>query len=157
MFLLPFPNAHLCQRYPSQRNLSIFVFLTGFINRRTYRELSLEERSHVFRERFLLKRKKNEMFSLWCDALYKLSIANHVSRSTTYIVFFYTFFGLVSRLCFLVSAQHRFSWTRLPYPTAFSPFGRRHGQKFATLRPRNAIGRNRPGLAQNPSYQFNRN
>ena len=26
-----------------------------------------------------LKRKKNEMYSLWSDALYRLSLANHVS------------------------------------------------------------------------------
>ncbi|XP_055345641.1 DNA-directed RNA polymerase, mitochondrial-like [Paramacrobiotus metropolitanus] len=42
------------------------------------------EKMEVFRERFRLKRRKNEMFSLWCDALYKLSIANHFRDSVFY-------------------------------------------------------------------------
>ncbi|GAV03671.1 hypothetical protein RvY_14063-3 [Ramazzottius varieornatus] len=41
------------------------------------RDMTAEERSEAYRQRFLLKKKRNEMFSLWCDALYKLSIANH--------------------------------------------------------------------------------
>lgn len=40
--------------------------------------MSKEERSKLFKERALLKREKAEMFSLWCDALYRLSLANHV-------------------------------------------------------------------------------
>ncbi|XP_029850897.2 DNA-directed RNA polymerase, mitochondrial isoform X2 [Ixodes scapularis] len=35
------------------------------------------EKAKVSRERMVLKRKRAEMYSLWCDALYKLSIANH--------------------------------------------------------------------------------
>lgn len=40
--------------------------------------MSKEERSKLFKERVILKREKAEMFSLWCDALYRLSLANHV-------------------------------------------------------------------------------
>lgn len=40
--------------------------------------MSKEERSKLFKERLILKREKAEMFSLWCDALYRLSLANHV-------------------------------------------------------------------------------
>ncbi|CAG0894441.1 unnamed protein product [Darwinula stevensoni] len=36
-----------------------------------------QERHHIHRQRLALQRKKAEMFSLWCDALYKLSIAHH--------------------------------------------------------------------------------
>ncbi|XP_050428199.1 DNA-directed RNA polymerase, mitochondrial [Adelges cooleyi] len=39
--------------------------------------MSKEERSIIHRERNLLKRQKAEMYSLWCDALYRLSLANH--------------------------------------------------------------------------------
>ena len=38
-----------------------------------------EEKRKIDRARMELKRKKNEMYSLWCDALYRLSLANHVS------------------------------------------------------------------------------
>lgn len=40
--------------------------------------MSKEERSKLYKERAMLKREKAEMFSLWCDALYRLSLANHV-------------------------------------------------------------------------------
>lgn len=40
--------------------------------------MSKDERSKLYKERALLKRQKAEMFSLWCDALYRLSLANHV-------------------------------------------------------------------------------
>lgn len=40
--------------------------------------MSTEERSKLYKERVMLKRQKAEMFSLWCDALYRLSLANHV-------------------------------------------------------------------------------
>ncbi|XP_033208635.1 DNA-directed RNA polymerase, mitochondrial isoform X2 [Belonocnema kinseyi] len=36
-----------------------------------------EERISISQTRMALKRRKNEMYSLWCDALYKLSLANH--------------------------------------------------------------------------------
>uniref|UniRef100_A0A2S2PVK5 DNA-directed RNA polymerase n=2 Tax=Sipha flava TaxID=143950 RepID=A0A2S2PVK5_9HEMI len=39
--------------------------------------MSKDERSKLFKERAILKRQKSEMFSLWCDALYRLSLANH--------------------------------------------------------------------------------
>lgn len=32
-----------------------------------------------FRLKLLHRRKQSEMYSLWCDALYRLSLANHVS------------------------------------------------------------------------------
>lgn len=37
-----------------------------------------DERSKLYKERVMLKRQKAEMYSLWCDALYRLSLANHV-------------------------------------------------------------------------------
>lgn len=40
--------------------------------------MSKDERTRLFKERAILKRQKAEMFSLWCDALYRLSLANHV-------------------------------------------------------------------------------
>ncbi|XP_073977527.1 mitochondrial RNA polymerase isoform X2 [Rhodnius prolixus] len=36
-----------------------------------------EEKYQAYKRRMLIRRKKAEMFSLWCDALYKLSLANH--------------------------------------------------------------------------------
>ncbi|CAN7938572.1 unnamed protein product [Ixodes hexagonus] len=39
--------------------------------------MSKLEKAKVSRERMMLKRRRAEMYSLWCDALYKLSIANH--------------------------------------------------------------------------------
>lgn len=39
--------------------------------------MSKSEKSKVTRERMLNRRRRAEMYSLWCDALYKLSIANH--------------------------------------------------------------------------------
>lgn len=36
------------------------------------------EKYQNFRNRMIQRRKKSEMYSLWCDALYKLSLANHV-------------------------------------------------------------------------------
>jgi len=41
--------------------------------------MSKDERSRLYKERAILKRQKAEMFSLWCDALYRLSLANHVN------------------------------------------------------------------------------
>ncbi|XP_014259402.1 DNA-directed RNA polymerase, mitochondrial [Cimex lectularius] len=35
------------------------------------------ERFHAFRKRMVVRRKRAEMYSLWCDALYRLSLANH--------------------------------------------------------------------------------
>lgn len=40
-----------------------------------------EEKRFINKARMELKRKKGEMYSLWCDALYRLSLANHVSYS----------------------------------------------------------------------------
>ncbi|KAF6211097.1 hypothetical protein GE061_014211 [Apolygus lucorum] len=40
-------------------------------------DMSATERSKLFKKRLLMRRKKAEMYSLWCDALYRLSLANH--------------------------------------------------------------------------------
>ncbi|KAK9496675.1 hypothetical protein O3M35_013072 [Rhynocoris fuscipes] len=39
--------------------------------------MTKEEKYQAYRKRMIAKRKKAEMYSLWCDALYKLSLANH--------------------------------------------------------------------------------
>lgn len=39
-----------------------------------------QEKFQIHKQRLALKRKKAEMYSLWCDALYRLSLANHVSQ-----------------------------------------------------------------------------
>ena len=38
-----------------------------------------EDKRKTDRLRMELKRRKNEMYSLWCDALYRISLANHVN------------------------------------------------------------------------------
>lgn len=43
-------------------------------------EMSKAERYRVYRERMSLRRRKAEMYSLWCDALYRLSLANHFRK-----------------------------------------------------------------------------
>lgn len=42
-------------------------------------EMTKAERFQAFRQRMALRRRKAEMYSLWCDTLYRLSLANHVS------------------------------------------------------------------------------
>jgi DNA-directed RNA polymerase len=42
-------------------------------------EMTKAERFRAFRQRLALRRRKAEMYSLWCDTLYRLSLANHVS------------------------------------------------------------------------------
>lgn len=39
--------------------------------------LSNAERAKLFKEKMLHRRKQSEMYSLWCDTLYRLSLANH--------------------------------------------------------------------------------
>ncbi|XP_014294604.1 DNA-directed RNA polymerase, mitochondrial [Halyomorpha halys] len=41
------------------------------------RATTKEEKYEAFRARMLAKRRRAEMYSLWCDALYRLSLANH--------------------------------------------------------------------------------
>lgn len=36
------------------------------------------EKFQAFRQRMVVRRRRAEMYSLWCDALYRLSLANHV-------------------------------------------------------------------------------
>lgn len=33
-----------------------------------------------FRQKLMFRRKQSEMYSMWCDTLYRLSLANHVRR-----------------------------------------------------------------------------
>ncbi|CAG9817637.1 unnamed protein product [Phaedon cochleariae] len=40
-------------------------------------EMDKAERYQLFRQRMQYRRKKAEMYSLWCDCLYRLSLANH--------------------------------------------------------------------------------
>ncbi|XP_072382845.1 DNA-directed RNA polymerase, mitochondrial [Diabrotica undecimpunctata] len=40
-------------------------------------EMDKTERYHLFKQRMQYRRKKAEMYSLWCDCLYRLSLANH--------------------------------------------------------------------------------
>ncbi|CAB0014874.1 unnamed protein product [Nesidiocoris tenuis] len=44
-------------------------------------DMSTEEKAELFKKRLIVKRKKAEMYSLWCDALYRLSLANHFKDS----------------------------------------------------------------------------
>lgn len=38
------------------------------------------EKFQIFRQKMQVRRRRAEMYSLWCDALYRLSLANHVSK-----------------------------------------------------------------------------
>ncbi|XP_054268813.1 DNA-directed RNA polymerase, mitochondrial-like isoform X1 [Macrosteles quadrilineatus] len=40
-------------------------------------DMNKQERYEAYRHRITLRRQRSEMYSLWCDALYKLSLANH--------------------------------------------------------------------------------
>ncbi|KAL1122334.1 hypothetical protein AAG570_003739 [Ranatra chinensis] len=40
-------------------------------------DMTKVERFQAYRQRMIMKRRKAEMYSLWCDALYRLSLANH--------------------------------------------------------------------------------
>nr|CAD7259066.1 unnamed protein product [Timema shepardi] len=43
-------------------------------------EMSKMERFEAYRQRMALRRQKAEMYSLWCDTLYRLSLANHFRK-----------------------------------------------------------------------------
>lgn len=45
----------------------------------TQADMSKTQKHALFRQRLQYRRKKAEMYSLWCDCLYRLSLANHVS------------------------------------------------------------------------------
>lgn len=45
------------------------------------KELTKSEKFKKFRQKLSHKRKQAEMYSLWCDALYRLSLANHVRNT----------------------------------------------------------------------------
>lgn len=42
-------------------------------------DMSKAEKYELFKQKLQRRRKKAEMYSLWCDCLYRLSLANHVS------------------------------------------------------------------------------
>uniref|UniRef100_A0A6M2DMP6 DNA-directed RNA polymerase n=1 Tax=Xenopsylla cheopis TaxID=163159 RepID=A0A6M2DMP6_XENCH len=42
-----------------------------------FEELSKQDKFNIYRQRLAVKRKQGEMYSLWCEALYRLSLANH--------------------------------------------------------------------------------
>ncbi|GAB6031856.1 hypothetical protein CHUAL_010254 [Chamberlinius hualienensis] len=44
--------------------------------------MTREDKSKVLIQREMLRRRRAEMYSLWCDALYRLSIANHYKDET---------------------------------------------------------------------------
>lgn len=55
-------------------------------------EMDKTQRYAAIRQKLQYKRKKAEMYSLWCDCLYRLSLANHVSKQNIlkiYIIFFF--------------------------------------------------------------------
>lgn len=46
--------------------------------------MTRQEKYKLQKQRLAVKRKKAEMYSLWCDALYRFSLANHVrNRNVT--------------------------------------------------------------------------
>lgn len=53
------------------------------------KSLTSKERYQLFRQKLIHRRRKAEMYSLWCDALYRLSLANHVSSLHCLIGFFF--------------------------------------------------------------------
>lgn len=50
-------------------------------------EMDKSQRYQLFRQKLQHKRKKAEMYSLWCDCLYRLSLANHVRILICYFNF----------------------------------------------------------------------
>lgn len=46
------------------------------------------ERFQIFKQRLQYRRKKAEMYSMWCDCLYRLSLADHVNINLFYILFY---------------------------------------------------------------------
>ncbi|KAL1483340.1 hypothetical protein MTO96_012747 [Rhipicephalus appendiculatus] len=75
------------QMYPSFDSLNILGLCPWRINKpvldlhpappKFEPGMSKADKVKITRERLLNKRRRAEMYSLWCDALYKLSIANH--------------------------------------------------------------------------------
>lgn len=43
--------------------------------------VSNEDRAKLFKDKMAYRRKQAEMYSLWCDTLYRLSLADHVSQT----------------------------------------------------------------------------
>lgn len=43
-------------------------------------EMDKGQKYQNFKQRLQYRRKKGEMYSLWCDCLYRLSLANHVNN-----------------------------------------------------------------------------
>lgn len=49
-------------------------------------DISNVDKFQLFRQKLAHRRKQGEMYSLWCDSLYRLSLANHVSW---FLIFFF--------------------------------------------------------------------
>lgn len=49
-------------------------------------DLTIQERSKLFKEKMYHRRKQAEMYSLWCDTLYRLSLANHVILTMIFFI-----------------------------------------------------------------------
>ena len=59
-----------------------------------------EEKYEALMARLLAKRKRSEMYSLWCDALYRLSLANHVCMVfMSGTIFLNNLLSLILRIC----------------------------------------------------------
>ncbi|GBP01415.1 DNA-directed RNA polymerase, mitochondrial [Eumeta japonica] len=56
--------------------------------------ISNAERAKLFKEKMIHRRKQSEMYSLWCDTLYRLSLANHY-RDKVFWLLQYGFQGRV--------------------------------------------------------------
>lgn len=50
-----------------------------------------------FRAKLMHRRKQSELYSLWCDALYRLSLANHVSTHGNILILFIPFITFVKK------------------------------------------------------------
>ncbi|XP_063982936.1 DNA-directed RNA polymerase, mitochondrial isoform X2 [Diachasmimorpha longicaudata] len=48
-------------------------------------DCSESERKNIYKARMDIRRRKGEMYSLWCDALYRLSLANHFRKRTFWL------------------------------------------------------------------------
>ncbi|XP_063243144.1 DNA-directed RNA polymerase, mitochondrial [Bacillus rossius redtenbacheri] len=48
-------------------------------------DMSKQERAQLYRQRMAVRRRKAEMYSLWCDALYRLSLAHHYRKKVFWL------------------------------------------------------------------------
>ena len=59
--------------------------------------MSKSDKMKAYRQRNEQKREMAEMYSLWCDSLYKLSIANHV------MIYFFLYLNFKTRIHLIYS------------------------------------------------------